>query len=131
MAFLELVGYTDFMNWKLAFGVMVILAGLGVGGWLVFGRSAKTPASDTPAAGGWVKLSGDCYIPVNNPKTPAPGRPCLDPKAEITFCDYEGSQYGIGEKFAAVDGCNTCICSEETRDVVCTQKICPADASTP
>ncbi len=119
------------MHGKAALWVVIILAGLGLAGWLAFGWGEKAPVSTTTATGGWVKTSADCYIPVNNPTTPAPGIPCINPKAEITFCDYEGSQYGIGEKFAAADGCNTCVCSEETRDVVCTQKICPLDTNLP
>ena len=42
------------------------------------------------------------------------------------MCVYAGTSYAVGEQFPALDGCNTCTCSD-TGDVGCTKIACACD----
>lgn len=111
--------YTEAMKYWILGLAGVILIVVGVVWW---SAERKKPA---PApVGSWALTTAGCYVPVGNPRTSAPGGICGDPATEVRYCVYEGRQYGIGEEFAASDGCNQCECSEATRSVVCTRIDC-------
>lgn len=110
--------------------IVAIVAAIGI--VYVF-PSAPTGTSNTANISiesrvGW-EWTETCYTAVGNPTTPAPGPACgMDTdQDEITTCQYDGREYAIGESFAAIDGCNTCSCSEDTRTVLCTLVACTAD----
>lgn len=64
-----------------------------------------------------------CYLPVGQPDTVAPGPVCGSLQA-LQYCEFQGQLYAPGERFAAVDACNTCTCDPGTRTVHCTEMAC-------
>jgi hypothetical protein len=53
---------------------------------------------------------------------------CKPEEEPAPLCTYEGRGYDEGETFLAVDGCNTCWCTE-TGSVACTRMACPVETT--
>lgn len=102
----------------LAIGLVVLVV------WLSQPRaSERQPINQSrPSVSGWELTNAGCYRAIGTPTEPAPGAVCGS--GEVTFCVYQNQRYGIGERFAAQDECNTCVCDEATRQVVCTELAC-------
>lgn len=71
----------------------------------------------------WSLTDQGCFVAVQSPPTPAP-TPLCSVTPSLPYCLYQGQQYAPTERFAAGDGCNTCVCDAETISVVCTEMAC-------
>lgn len=91
----------------------------------------EKPPPPSVQTGNWAVTTAGCYVAVGTPTTAPPGVVCgQSPPAEKTYCEYRGQRYGIGERFAAGDGCNSCACDEGTKQVICTALVCQNNTNT-
>lgn len=110
----------EFINtmWWRIIGIIMSIFVLGVSYW-VTRTEKRLPAP----LGYWASTDGGCYVPVNAPKTAAPGPVCGTTSA-LPYCVFQGRQYAPTERFSAGDGCNSCECNAETMTVECTNSAC-------
>lgn len=98
------MAYSRYRMRRLAF-IGAVLAIAAVAMWLSISRGHPR------TTGSWALTADGCFVPVGTPTVNAPGPICGTPQA-VTSCIYRNQRYGIGEQFAARDGCNTCACGE-------------------